>query len=45
MNLTCNLCPEGRCFSVPALPDPAGAAMMAEHLEEEHDVTLEGWAP
>jgi len=34
--VTCNLCPKGARFQVPAPMDPAGRAMMAEHLKE-HD--------
>lgn len=34
--VACRLCPEESRFRVPAPLDPAGAAMMAEHLKE-HD--------
>lgn len=43
--ISCSLCPEDDRFAVPAPLDPAGAAMMAEHLRTEHDERLRPGSP
>ena len=35
VTMTCNLCPEGKPFTVPC-GDGTGEALMAQHMEDEH---------